>query len=83
VRCPNCNHVSGAALLNCSNCGHAYEQSALEKADRLDYLIGCLEEHTSDLAADAEGQRVTVDGNSGIVSSRQMAMVGRLLTLGY
>ena len=53
MKCPNCNHVSGAALLKCSSCGEAYDRAALEHWQELEYLLVWLEER--ERAADLKG----------------------------
>ncbi len=44
MKCPNCHHVSEAALLKCGACGEVYDRDALETLQHVEYLVAWLEE---------------------------------------
>ncbi|MEK7328202.1 MAG: hypothetical protein AAB217_23405, partial [Chloroflexota bacterium] len=52
MKCPNCNHISTSALFKCSSCGEAYDRSALETIEHLDYVLAWLDEQAIDLRPD-------------------------------
>ncbi len=58
MKCPNCNHVSTAALFKCSSCGETYDRSALETLEHLDYVLAWLDqrERAADLKPEARQQ---------------------------
>ena len=55
MKCPNCNHVSTAALFKCSSCGEAYDRTSLETLEHLDYVLAWLNqrEQAADLKPEA------------------------------
>ena len=44
MKCLNCNHISTTALFKCTSCGEAYDRSALETIEHLDYVLAWLDE---------------------------------------
>ncbi|MCH7663772.1 MAG: hypothetical protein IH859_07880 [Chloroflexi bacterium] len=39
MKCPNCNHISDKALLECSSCGEIYYTEQLETFQHLEHLV--------------------------------------------
>jgi hypothetical protein len=52
MKCPNCKHVSDTVLLKCSACGEAYDRSALETLQHVEYLLTWLEERVETLGSE-------------------------------
>jgi len=44
MKCPNCQHESGAAVATCANCGLTYERDSAETLSHLEYLLAWLDE---------------------------------------
>src|SRR6188474_366333 len=43
MKCPNCQHTTrDTAILQCSECGEAFERNLLEEYQHLEYLTGWL-----------------------------------------
>jgi len=53
MKCPNCHHVSEAALLKCGACGEVYDRDALETLQHVEYLVAWLEERAAVLGPQA------------------------------
>ena len=51
MKCPNCNHISETALMQCSQCGEAYDRHSLETFQHLEYLLSWLDSRAETLDA--------------------------------
>src|SRR6185503_7430680 len=73
MECPNCKHAtSNTALLQCSQCGEAFERGALEEFQHLDYLADWLAERP-EITPKLKGQLL------GLVEKKQDTLLGQLL----
>ena len=52
MKCPKCEHESGAVLLRCSACGEAFKREAIERLTHLEYLLAWLDERAEKLGAE-------------------------------
>lgn len=43
MKCPHCNHESGKELVECSQCGAAFERDTVERLGHLEYLLSWLD----------------------------------------
>ena len=43
MKCPNCQHISDTAILECSACGTAYDRGKLERLGHLEYVLAWLD----------------------------------------
>lgn len=56
MKCPNCQHVSDAALLKCSACGQAWDRASFETLQHLEYLLAWLDERAEALGQEAHAR---------------------------
>jgi hypothetical protein len=71
MKCPDCGHVTDAALLKCTSCGEAYNRESLETLEHLKYLIAWLDERITSLGPEAHA-RLHSDASNQIADLREV-----------